>query len=114
SRYRLRDRAVRPVGGHDAPRGQGRASDPGCRPSRLGRVLVHQEVSRQREGSAMIVCQCPACKRLLQVNDLFARKPVQCPLCRKSFVAAPLVSAAAPPTDDEVYTDLEPVEEEII
>jgi hypothetical protein len=63
----------------------------------------------------MIVCQCPNCIRLVQVSDPLTGKAVRCPLCLKPFIALPLaVMDTTLPGDDEVYTDLVAVDDEVI
>jgi hypothetical protein len=96
------------------------------------------------EGSAMIVCQCPRCEKVAQVADQCNGRPVRCPACWQVFVVVRLaeprpacppavsettpadrsltstdfeLTAAPPPmptTDEDVYTDLVPVEDEVI
>ncbi|MFO0865502.1 MAG: hypothetical protein U0744_12780 [Gemmataceae bacterium] len=34
------------------------------------------------------ITQCPSCKRRLQLPDTHVGKPVQCPQCRNTFIAA--------------------------
>ena len=69
----------------------------------------------------MIACQCPHCTTLLQIAPANAGKPVACPYCRRAFVASALASprtgSACRPCearpDEDVYTDLVPVDEEL-